>query len=55
MVVGWTILDDWWKEKSTSNFNQVFNFNKILLFVTFWSIFSTYKDSNVFACFCAPF
>jgi hypothetical protein len=55
MVVGWTILDDWWKEKSTSNFNQVFNFNKILLFVTFSCIFSTYKDSNVFACFCAPF
>jgi hypothetical protein len=55
MVVGWTILEDWWKEKSTSNFNQVFNFNKILLFVTFSCIFSTYKDSNVFAHFCGLF
>jgi hypothetical protein len=51
MVVGWTVLDDWWKEKSTSNFNQLFNFNKILLFITFCSIFYPHEDSKVFELF----
>jgi hypothetical protein len=55
MVVDSSILDDWWKEKSASNSNEVFNFNKILMFITFCSIFSTYKDSNVFAHFCGLF
>jgi hypothetical protein len=50
-----------WTTRKTFSINyfilffQVFNFNKILLLITSCSIFSTYKDSNVFVHFCGPF